>query len=69
MNTCDACKWWKLGQTALGDCSCPKFLLGYSPKDTEALPDGVRVENDEGWGFATAPKFGCIHWKPQVSDE
>lgn len=25
-------------------------------------PDGVHVENDEGWAFRVGPMFGCVHW-------
>lgn len=67
MNTCDGCKHWiqptGSDNSPLGSCESPKFIKGYHYEDVEALPDGVRVENDEGWGFVTAPKFGCVHWE------
>lgn len=73
--TCDRCKFWgylsrygHLIDGPLGRCNSPKFILGYSHvDDQEAMPDGVRVEDDEGWGFVTAPKFGCIHWAEKDS--
>lgn len=68
MNTCDTCKFWSLRtDLILGDCACPKFILGYNRDGKIALPDGVIVEDDEGWGFATAPKFGCVHHFPIVT--
>lgn len=42
-----------------GNCSCPKFRLGYHILDLQ--PDEVQVEDDEGWGFMTGPLFGCVH--------
>ena len=76
MNTCDTCKHWEQGkhfydhaplpsedQGPLGNCLSEKFIRGYDADDGDALPDGVRVEDDEGWGFQTAPKFGCVHWQ------
>ena len=68
MNTCDQCAFYSEGpipdRTNLGNCSCPKFVWGYDQKDdAKAMPDGVRVEDDEGWGFAVGPKFSCCHWQ------
>jgi hypothetical protein len=63
MNTCDTCRFWTLDKSDVtGDCSSPKWQRGYGIATTAIMPDGVLVENDEGWGFTTAPKFGCIHW-------
>lgn len=63
IGTCDQCVHWKLtGVSQLGSCNCPRFLVGYHHKDVYVLPDGVLVEGDEGWGFKTAPKFGCVHY-------
>ncbi len=42
-------------------CACPKFKLGYLYRGNLSY-DEVHVENDEGWGFATGPLFGCIHF-------
>jgi len=69
MNTCDGCKHWRRhtlthdNETLLGDCESPKFFKGYGFEAEEIVPDGVHVENDEGWALATAPKFGCVHWE------
>lgn len=62
MNTCDTCKHWTPCEL-LGDCSSPKFIRGYSTKLSDVQPDGVAVEDDEGWAFQTGPKFGCVHWQ------
>lgn len=54
-----------------GECESPKFVKGYhaafAPHDYDEWwqpmsPDGVHVENDEGWGFHVGPNFGCVHW-------
>ena len=63
MITCDICKYWDRAQDGkhLGSCSSEKFVQGYD-YDTDDIPvDGVHVEDDEGWGFFTGEKFGCIH--------
>lgn len=73
MKTCDCCRFW--GNNTLNshfthkDCNCPKFFLGYrQPHERVELPeDEVQVENDEGWGFATGPKFGCIHHEEKTT--
>lgn len=64
MNTCDTCAFWTRDDTGAGagDCSSPKWHRGYNHGPTDILPDGVWVEDDEGWAFMTGPKFGCIHW-------
>lgn len=64
MNTCDTCKWWGTSpeprfEPHLRGCSSDKNMAGYH---VEHVPDdGMLVENDEGWGFVTGPKFGCVH--------
>lgn len=53
-----------------GKCVSPKFVRGYAayfgplaPYDMHdaVAPDGVMVEDDEGWGFYVGPDFGCVH--------
>ncbi len=62
MINCKDCRFWEKGrQTPLGQCSCPKMMYGYGTNDRECMPDGVMLENDEGWGMYTGPMFGCIH--------
>lgn len=64
--TCDGCRFWTQqhdGAYPLGACDCPKFIRGYGDFDLAIILDGVRVEDDEGWGFYTGPKFGCVHWE------
>ena len=63
---CRSCSFWKSpsetsrAPEGFGDCSCPKYKMGY--RVDEADSDGVVVEGDEGWGFVTGPEFGCVHW-------
>jgi len=72
MNTCDSCKWWELGHAAEygrygaqdGSCVHPKMLRGYG-KDVPV--DGAVVEDDEGYGIVTGPKFGCVNWEAAIS--
>ena len=64
MITCEQCKFWSHEQDGIYpeneySCSCPKFILGYS--EISIRSDEILIEDDEGWGFAPGPKFGCIH--------
>lgn len=71
MLTCDLCIFWTKGglrgsgfidsASAFGSCDNPKFVLDHSEKMAEL--DGVLIEDGEGWGFVTGPKFGCCHAK------
>lgn len=68
--TCDSCFYWGYGgegksrqEYPLRQCGCPIFQYGYDV-DAALIPDnGVLIENEEGWGMITGPKFGCVHWK------
>ena len=69
MITCSECRHWRntdhwsapTGPT-IGRCKSPKFIYGYDiDPETELPADGIVIENDEGWGCYTGPKFGCIH--------
>ena len=56
---------------ALGACDHPKLTApvmqkGYGVELSTIYPDGLVAENDEGWGFVTAPKFGCVHWEAKA---
>jgi hypothetical protein len=72
--TCDTCVHWdhkealdhgfKGPKSRLGACMSPKLDGGYS-RELPAV-DGAVVENDEGWGLVTGPKFGCIQWRQTV---
>lgn len=70
MERCKTCAYWKLsadpekGRT----CKSPKVLRGYT-YDQSDVPDGLLVENDEGWGCITGPDFGCIHHSPAQTNE
>jgi hypothetical protein len=35
------------------------MVYGYGKDTTD--PDGVAIEDDEGWGMIPNPQFGCIH--------
>ena len=64
--TCDRCRHWLQddgGRNPFGSCEHPKMLIGYHIENEEALPNGIIAEGDEGWGFITAPKFGCVNWE------
>lgn len=72
MNTCDTCNCWKTDidengygydsyDSRLGTCRNPKHIYGYR-RETSVKEDGVIIENDEGWGMFTGPKFGCVNW-------
>jgi hypothetical protein len=65
VNTCKTCKHWgtKVDDSGqrLKSCSAPAIHYGYGSKTDAEVPDnGVKVENDEGWGIITAPDFGCV---------
>ena len=74
MITCDKCLHWTKGgirgaefldsSSAFGCCDNPKFVLDHSENMTDL--DGVLIEDHEGWGFVTGPKFGCIHAKERL---
>lgn len=38
-----------------------KFVAGYGELRADA--DGVRIEDDEEWGFRVGPEFGCVHFE------
>ncbi len=75
--SCEKCQFWHRGQSRncfdrvepkdallpMGSCLCPKFQLGYNLTSVDFQPDEVHVENDEGWGFYTGPRFGCVHFE------
>lgn len=66
MKHCETCIFWERHKGVekhqhLGWCTSSKFYEGYQIALEEVPPDGVVVENDEGWKFFTGEKFGCIH--------
>lgn len=70
MNTCKTCKWWgpsyvseyrHTPESGFGHCDSPKILEGYGHDPKTSPQDAAIIENDEGWGWATGPDFGCIH--------
>lgn len=74
-NTCKNCIFWKRQDLVdkelnyFGECSCPKFNIGYSIyPPCKGQKDVCWVEGDEGWGFSPAEDFGCIHFKGKEND-
>lgn len=68
---CEACRFWHRHEQhekrpGLGSCTSDDFVYGYGVKAIE--PNQCLVEDDEGWGFATGSKFGCIHGRPRTDD-
>lgn len=57
MFSCKTCHWYS--STAAKTCKCPKMVYGYGSSERD--DDGVRIEDDEGWGMTPGPDFGCIH--------
>lgn len=62
---CATCRHWLRDSTVgtqLGNCNAPFVHSGYSAlAKVETPPDGILVEDDEGWGWLTGEAFGCIH--------
>jgi len=70
--TCETCVHWTTDDGEMprlpshfGACSSDKFIGEYFSNGELLEADRVVVENDEGWGFYTGPKFGCVHWVPR----
>lgn len=65
--TCDKCKWWVNNSDheaeGLKNCEQPKAKIGYRWNAGDIPIDGLWIENDEGWGWFTGPKFGCINFE------
>jgi hypothetical protein len=68
MVKCSECKWWnhvdaynEPNKYPLGMCDNPKWMHGYSYKESEIPIDGIWIENDEDWGCFTGSNFSCIH--------
>ena len=63
MNTCETCAYWAekpdINFKNLRACSDPEIQYGYGEIDVD--DNGALIEDDEGWGIRTGPKFGCIH--------
>jgi hypothetical protein len=43
--------------------SCARWHYGYGVTADEVGDHEVVVENDEGWGAAMGPDFGCLLWE------
>jgi hypothetical protein len=69
---CKTCKHWgRRGVVAfdesnqrLRSCNAPSIYYGYRVNEAEVADNGVRVEDDEGWGMRTGPEFGCVLHEP-----
>lgn len=64
MGTCRDCKNWDGASNwhePFGYCCSPKWIGGYHVEEKTLALDMCHYEDDEGWGFATGPDFGCIH--------
>lgn len=62
MGRCKTCIWYgEMGKCRWHACQCPKMIYGYGRAESD--PDGLSVEDDEGWGMVPGPEFGCIHHK------
>ena len=58
---CRDCRWHDFEEHRLdGHCSHEKMISDYHRKTPI---DGIRTEDDEGWGFYVGPDFGCVHWE------
>ena len=69
MSNCKDCKWWVVAEDYSSvrkyqTCENPKMQFGYQSLDTIET-DGVRIEDDEGWGWIVGPEFGCVHFEPR----
>ena len=61
---CKNCKHWTgTEHEHMRTCKHPKMLIGYHNSAEDAGNDGALIEGDEGWGWFTAPEFGCIHFE------
>ena len=67
MNTCETCKYWGHSRNHAADegqrlksCIAPKIEYGYGVDEDDIPGDGAHIEDDEGWGMVTGPKFGCV---------
>ena len=64
MNHCETCKSWEKDKDySVGECRSDKLYWGYGILPREVPPDSALVEDDEGWGMMTGPKFGCVQWE------
>lgn len=62
MKTCDTCSFYKIegDDTPMGFGQCTRWNFGYGIFPKDLAENEVLVENDEGWGMFSGPKFGCV---------
>ena len=76
MNCKDCKHFTKNNDDLSGNCNNDKFVTGYGNSFVDSgakrengylrcliEPDGVMLEDDEGWGFMVGKDFGCIHFE------
>ena len=44
-------------------CEQPKAFLGYGIDPDDVPPDGLLIEDDEGWAWFVGPDFGCVNFE------
>ena len=75
---CKDCKFWveneyspkpKDDYPMKGCSNNENFHIGYSYPGKAIQESGAWIEGDEGWGWITAPAFGCIHFKKRVAEK
>lgn len=60
---CADCKFFEKNERNLpadGFGHCSRWKHGYHHKKEGFKPNDVLVEDDEGWGNAVGPEFGCV---------
>jgi hypothetical protein len=60
MERCTTCKHFTPDRDRPPYGSCLRWNTGYSYNQKLMPLDEVLVENDEGWGMAMGPAFGCV---------
>ena len=42
-----------------------RALLVFQIEEAVNDPDGLMIEDDEGWAWVVGPEFGCVHFAPK----
>jgi hypothetical protein len=48
-------------------CNHPNVYIGYRATPKDAGEDGLLIEGDEGWGWYSGGKFGCVLFEEKDS--
>jgi len=64
---CETCRYWGGIRPAwnthtLRTCGAPQVAYGYDVQAAMAIAEVALIENHQGWGMLTGPRFGCVHW-------